>query len=113
MKRVLLVGSVLAGVLMLSACGPRWVKPNAVPGEWEQTNASCQVEAVRQVPAAPAYRLEPGSTYTSTHCDRDHRNCTTYQTVSPPTWQAYDANETLRDQVADGCYARHGWLAKW
>lgn len=113
MTRAVSLGCVLAVTLALSACGPRWVKPNAAPGEWEQVNAACQMEGVRQVPAAPAYRLEPGSTYTSTHCDHDHRNCSTYQTVNPPTWQAYDANEPLRDQVISGCYARNGWISKW
>ncbi|HXP97978.1 MAG TPA: hypothetical protein VN809_14780 [Telmatospirillum sp.] len=99
--------------LSLSACARvSWVKPNAGAAEWEQTKAACMLEGAQRVPVAPAYAMQPGSSYTSTNCDNKGHNCTTYDTVTPPSVQQYDANAGLRDQVVKACFYRNGWTEK-
>ncbi|MEO0036758.1 MAG: hypothetical protein RLZZ501_2781 [Pseudomonadota bacterium] len=101
----------LAVVTALSGCvRTYWVKPGATPSEWEQVKAACLLEASRQVPVALTYRLQPGSSYTSTNCDKKGRSCSTYERVTPPTWQQEDTNAPLREQVTRGCFARNGWV---
>jgi len=105
---------VLAAALALCLAGcikpTVWTKPGATASEWEQVKAACLLEAAREVPVAPVYTLRPGHTSSSTHCDRKGQNCSVYETVTPPSWQQDDANAGLREQVARGCFARHGWV---
>lgn len=98
-------------IISLSACAKPtyWVKPGATSAEWEQVKAACLLEGVREVPVATTYSLHPGSSYTTTNCDKKGQNCSTYETQTPPSYEQHDANAPLRDQVVRGCYARNGW----
>ncbi len=96
-------------VTELSACAGIYEKPGGTIGEWSQVKAECHLEAAKAVPVAPALMVAPGSSYVATNCDKRGRHCSEYSTYQPPTLQAVDANEPLRGEVVEGCYARHGW----
>ncbi|SEH35438.1 hypothetical protein [Magnetospirillum fulvum] len=103
----------VGSALLLAGCVERyWEKPGGTPGEWEQVKAACMLEGAGKVPVVPVYVLDPGSSRTSHYCDKSRRNCTTYDTVTPPSYRQEDANADLRDQVVRGCFARHGWIEK-
>lgn len=104
----------LVCVCGVSGCAPAtyWDKPGAAPGEWDQVKANCLLEGMQKVPVAPVYTLVPGSSYSSTHCDKRGRGCSTYYTDTPPSMRQDDGNAELRDQVVRGCLARNGWVER-
>jgi hypothetical protein len=113
MSRFLKGGLLVVVAFSLAGCvRTYWVKPNAGPGEWEQVKAACMLEGARTVPVVAAYEMQPGSSYATTSCDKKGQNCSTYDTVTPPSVHQYDANAGLRDQVVRGCFARNGWTEK-
>jgi hypothetical protein len=97
-------------VAELSACAGIYEKPDGTPSEWAQVRAECHLEGARSVPVAPALMVAPGPSYVATNCDKKGRHCPEYSPFQPPTLQAVEANEPLRGDVVEGCYARHGWL---
>lgn len=98
----------IALCLAVSGCAAPWHKPGASQSEFEQTLSACQMEAQRAVPAVIAYRMSPGHSYTTNHCDK-HDRCTEETTYQPPTMTPYDQNEGMRNQHLRACLFRHGW----
>ena len=112
MFKMIISGGLL---FVLTACANHntyWEKPNANQAEWEQTKATCMLEGANKVAVAPTYTMQPGSAYTSNSCDKHGKNCSTYDTFTPPTMQQQDANAPLRDQVIRACLSRNDWVEK-
>lgn len=109
-----ILAAIMTVTATMTACAPTtyWDKPGATAGEWEQTKADCMLDGATKVPAAPVYVMTPGSSSSAVSCDKKGRNCSTYDTYSPPTMQQMDGNAALRDQVIRGCLARNGWTER-
>jgi hypothetical protein len=92
----------------LNACANlSYQKAGGTAAEWQQVQASCQLEAARQVPHDYAIDIIPGFSSTSESCGK--HGCTTTSTFTPPEAVHVDQNVPLRDQVTRGCFARRGW----
>jgi hypothetical protein len=100
-------------VTALAACAPQpvtYAKSGAVPGEWEQDRAACMMEAAQKVPANNQYAVIPGSDYVARNCNHSGKDCSAYDSYSPPQLQTTDTNSDLRQAVFQACLAKRGWI---
>lgn len=102
--------------LLLAGCGPQylWVKPGASQSDWSLDASECRVFAAGAVPRDPQ-RIPLTSGYRTsslTTCSAFGRSVdcmTTGGDYVPPTYWAYDANESIRDEAVQICMHRKGW----
>lgn len=108
----LAVGVSVAVSLVACAASPEWVKPNASPSEYIQTRSACEQEAVQLVPPKITEEFVAGESFNSESCDKKGRNCSTYNTFTPPHIEKVDQNAPARENAAAVCMGRNGWLLK-
>lgn len=102
-------------ISLLCACSTSyWVKPGAGSDDWELDSSECRVLAAGAIPAATQQiQLSGGYRNPSvTNCSAlgSNINCTTSGgDYVPPTYYAFDANTSIRDEAVELCLKRKGW----
>lgn len=108
--------AIIAAVAFLTGCGPNyyWVKSGASNSDWSLDSAECRVFAAGAVPQNPQQIQLSGGYRNSalTTCSRfgSSVDCmTTGGDYVPPTYYAYDANDSVRSDAVNVCMHRKGW----
>jgi hypothetical protein len=103
-------------VVFLAGCGPSyyWTKPGASNSDWNLDSAECRVFAAGAVPQSPRQiQLSSGyrnSSITTCSGFGSSANCiTTGGDYVPPTYYAYDTNDSVRTDAVNVCMYRKGW----
>ncbi len=107
---------ITTAVTLLTGCGQNyyWVKSGASNSDWSLDSTECRVFAAGAVPQNPQQIQLSGGYRNSalTTCSRfgSSVDCmTTGGDYVPPTYYAYDANDSLRSDAVNVCMYRKGW----
>ena len=107
--RIAALAVCLTTTLAACAVAPiQFAEVGGTPQQFAMDNASCELEAARQVPPAPVYNVNPGFSSNVESCHK--KQCSETALYLPPTVEVTDANAPLRNDVTRGCLGRKGWL---
>ena len=111
MKHVSFIG--IAGLLVVAACAPltTYYKPGVSVDTLNRQTTTCQVKALRDVPASTQIRQLPPEYVPARHHCTAPGNCaiTRHAYVIPGDVVTYDPNDGLRKRVEGQCMADRGF----
>lgn len=104
----------LSMTLVLTGCGPSWIKPGATPATLQSDSAQCELAAYERFPVVttttPVTRWETvcmnGPSLGYDYCNGDDYNT---MTIARTAYVSTDQNARPRSLLIDQCMQARGW----
>lgn len=104
----------LSMTLVLTGCGPSWIKPGATPATLQSDSAQCELAAYERFPVVttttPVTRWETvcmnGPSLGYGYCNGDDYNT---MTIARTAYVSTDQNARPRSLLIDQCMQARGW----